>query len=165
MRGTSGLVGKQCGSAVDQTSERALRGRREGQLLLPQPAGSVCGCRVQSHYQQPQGARSWRARTRSWCGARRVHGPAPLPPSLAETRAGWITKINVFYDGKCIVGIKPTYGYSSLGAQLLGRQEGRSTDMALVPHRGNFITRAEARVGDRWGCGGGHANRARPPAS
>lgn len=94
-----------------------------------------------------------------------MHGPAPLPPSLAETRAGWITKINVFYDGKCIVGIKPTYGYSSLGAQLLGRQEGRSTDMALVPHRGNFITRAEARVGDRWGCGGGHANRARQPAT
>ena len=30
---------------------------------------------------------------------------------LAEARAGWITKINIWHDGKCVTGIKPTYGY------------------------------------------------------
>jgi hypothetical protein len=77
--------------------------------------------------------------------------PYPLRCPAPVSRAGWITKINLFSDGKCVVGIKPTYGYSASGAQLLGREGGggQGSDFVLYPHNGEFVTKVEARVGDK----------------
>lgn len=49
-----------------------------------------------------------------------------------EGRVGWITKLNVYDDGRCITGIKPTYGYDAKGAQLLGREVGRGKVRRLL---------------------------------
>lgn len=62
----------------------------------------------------------------------------------AANRVGWITKLNLYHDGQCVTGIKPTYGYSSDGAQLLGRAAGKSVSMGIYPASGEFFTKIEA---------------------
>lgn len=49
--------------------------------------------------------------------------------------------------GKCITGIKPTYGYSSKDAKLIGTEGGKVRHISISPHKGEFITKIEAKVG------------------
>lgn len=87
--------------------------------------------------------------------------PPPAPSPLAQTasstppplrhpvgRKDWITKINVFDDGKCITGVKPTYGYSASGARLIGKEAGRGRHIDLAPHRGEFVVTVDVKVGE-----------------
>ena len=72
------------------------------------------------------------------------HPPTrPCPATAAAGRAGWITKINAYSDGKCITGLKPTYGYDAKGAKLLGKQAGTGSDFKLSPSSGEFIAEAD----------------------
>jgi hypothetical protein len=89
------------------------------------------------------------------CDAKPLNPRPETPETPAVKRAGWITKLNLFSDGKCLVGIKPTYGYKSSDAQILGRESvdrsngGQIKDLLLYPHSGEFVIKAEARVGDK----------------
>ncbi|KAI8465937.1 MAG: hypothetical protein J3K34DRAFT_524937 [Monoraphidium minutum] len=76
-------------------------------------------------------------------------------------RAGWITKINVYDDGKCIVGIKPTYGYNGKDAQILGKQVGRGSDIKLYPASGEFVIKADVTAGSCMECVTMHTNKGR----
>ena len=70
--------------------------------------------------------------------------PGPLTTTTpAAGRAGWITKVNAYSDGKCITGLKPTYGYNAKGAKLLGKQAAVAADFKLAPAKGEFITEAD----------------------
>lgn len=88
-------------------------------------------------------------RTPAWAHGlpRHAHPAAP-----AVKRAGWITKLQLFHDGKCVVGIEPTYAYSSTGAQLLGRTAKASKALQIYPASGEFFTKVEAGLGR---CAGG----------
>jgi len=140
----SPLVGPKCGKAVDQTGEYI------GTLLLAQRGHGLLGCYVMGRWaggsviwEQMSGG-SW------WEMLILVLVPHnPRKQQHAVTRAGWITKFNLYSDGKCVVGIKPTYGYISTGAQLLGKGGGRGKDITLAPHKGEFVTKVEAKVGSR----------------
>jgi hypothetical protein len=50
------------------------------------------------------------------------------------------------------VGIRPQYGYSSSGAKLMGKGGGKGKELTLTPHRGEFVVKAEMKVGSR--CAG-----------
>jgi len=73
--------------------------------------------------------------------------PTPLQPT-EKSRAGWITKINLYHDGKCITGVKPTYGYSAKDAKLLGSEKGAVTHIDLSAHKGEFVTQVDVIAGE-----------------
>eukprot|EP00775_Hariotina_reticulata_P007129 gene7129-7343_t len=79
--------------------------------------------------------------------------PATQPKDQLTTRAGDISKINVYFDGDCVTGIKPTYGLKSTYAQLLGYQNGQEKDLKLRDQ--DHIKTVEIRTnkgGRRPGC-------------
>lgn len=80
------------------------------------------------------------------------HKHPPQPPgddtgNWGAGRAGWITKLNVYADAKCVTGIKPTYGYDANNAKLLGREVGRGKDLRIWPASGEFITKIDIAAG------------------
>jgi hypothetical protein len=60
---------------------------------------------------------------------------------------GWITRVTAYSDGKCVTGVKPTYGYGAKGARLLGRQSGGGKDLKLAPEKGEFVSSADVVIG------------------
>ena len=53
-------------------------------------------------------------------------------------RAGVISKLNVYYQDGCIQGIKPTYGYKSSDARLIGAEKGK--EFTLMLGTGEIVT-------------------------
>jgi hypothetical protein len=58
-----------------------------------------------------------------------------------QNRVGMITKVNIYLDNGCIVGVKPTYGFDARNARLIGKQAGTEKDIRL--RKGEMITKME----------------------
>jgi hypothetical protein len=90
---------------------------------------------------------------------RRPRAAPPRPTSIyvPDSRAGWITKVTAYHDGKCVTGVRSHYGYNATGEQLLGREAGAAKELKLWPASGEFVVAALAKAGR---CG--RAPAARP---
>jgi hypothetical protein len=143
--GFTDLAGDKCGDYVDQVGECTHAARNHNP--------PCCGAHVPHH--RPNRGPPARANRRSSLSPSSPPSPAPAPSPLPplphlnppEKRAGWITKVNIYDDGKCLTGIKPTYGYKGSDAKLLGKEKGKTTHIELAPHNGEFITKVEVKVG------------------